>query len=197
VRGQFQRVSGAYPKRPINLFLDRAYTQTEYNVLGGWNATGKLVAHGRIGYVQRENDNLSQRNFSGFTGRLSADYFPTGKTALNGSIYRELGNADDVNASYQLSSGISLGAAWRVRPKLTLHTSASFENRSFEGDTGFVLATTPRRDEDTTSGSLSLSYTPVPMATVDVGVQAGRRDSNVTANEYAFRSVFVNLRADF
>lgn len=54
-----------------------------------------------------------------------------------------------------------------------------------------------QRDEDTLSGSLSLSYAPVRMATIDVGVQAGRRDSNMAVNDYTFRSVFVSVRADF
>lgn len=54
-----------------------------------------------------------------------------------------------------------------------------------------------QRDEDTLSGSLSLSYAPVRMATIDVGVQAGRRDSNIAVNDYTFHSVFVSVRADF
>ena len=197
LRGQLRRVSGEYPNRASSLFLDQAYTQTEYNLLADWNATGKLIARGRLGYVQRENDSLSQRDFSGVTGRLTTEYSPSGKTALTWAIYRELGNSDDINASYQLNSGTSLGAAWLVQPKLTLRTNASFENRTFEGNTGFVSSTTPQRDEDTLSGSLSLSYAPVRMATIDLGIQAGRRDSNIDVNDYTFHAFFVNLRADF
>ena len=197
LRGQLRRVSGEYPNRASSLFLDQAYTQTEYNLLADWNATGKLIARGRLGYVQRENDSLSQRDFSGVTGRLTTEYSPSGKTALTWAIYRELGNSDDINASYQLNSGTSLGAAWLVQPKLTLRTNASFENRTFEGNTGFVSSTTPQRDEDTLSGTLSLSYAPVRMATIDLGIQAGRRDSNIDVNDYTFHAFFVNLRADF
>ncbi|MCL5060283.1 MAG: putative exosortase B-associated extracellular polysaccharide biosynthesis transporter EpsL, partial [Candidatus Thermoplasmatota archaeon] len=183
LRGQLRRVEGEYPNRSAGLFADRAYTLTEYNLLGDWNMSGKLIAHARLGYVQRENDTLSQRNFSGLAGRLSADYFPSGKTALNWALYREIANSDDVNASYQLSAGTRLGAAWLATSRVTLRASASFENRSFEGDTGFILPGTPQRDEDTLSGSLSLSYAPLRMATIDVGVQAGRRESNIPVND--------------
>lgn len=198
LRLQLRRANGDYPRRTA-LFLDRAYTLDEYNLLGDWTVSGKLIARGRVGYVQRQNDTVSQRDFSGITGRLSADYLVTGKTLLNAAVYRELGNSDDANASYQLTTGVSVGAAWQATPKLTLRASAQKENRAFEGDTG-LLPGQPRRDEDTVSGSVSLSYSPLRMATVDVGVQAGERKSNVpfyAANAYRFQAVFVSMRLDF
>ncbi len=197
LRAQLRRVEGEYPNRRPGLYLDRAYTLTEFNLLGDWSATGKLITRGKLGYVKRDNDTQSQRNFSGVTGRLSADYFPTGKTALNWAVYRELGNSDDANASYQVSTGTSLGAAWLITSKLTLRVNGSFENRSFEGDTGATPSTSPQRDEDTLGGSLSLSYAPVRNATIDIGAQAGRRDSNISASEYTFHAYFLNVRADF
>ena len=193
LRGQLRRVDGEYPNRdPAN--LDRLYTQTEYNLLGDWNVTGKLIARGKLGYVQRKNSTISQRDFSGLAGRLSADYYPTGKTILNWAIYREIANSDDVNATYRLNTGTSLGVAWLATSKITLRANTSFENRSFEGDTGGGGI---QRDEDILSGSLSLSYTPVRMATIDLGLQAGRRDSNIPVSDYTFHSVFMSVRADF
>lgn len=193
LRGQLHRVDGKYPNRDAANF-DRLYTQTEYNLLGDWSVTGKLIARGKIGYVQRENDSLSQRDFSGLAGRLSADYYPTGKTILNWAIYREIVNSDDFNATYRLDTGSSLGAAWLATSKITLRANTSFVNRSFEGDTGNggIL-----RDEDILSGALSLSYTPVRLATIDLGLQAGRRDSNIPVSDYTFHSVFMSVRADF
>jgi exopolysaccharide biosynthesis operon protein EpsL len=198
LRGQLRRVEGEYPNRSASQYTDRAYTQTEYNLLGDWNATGKLIAHGKIGYVQRESDSASQRDFSGLAGRLSADYYPSGKTMLNWEIYREIANSGDIYAIYQLNTGTSLGAAWLATSKITLRANASFENRSFEGDTGIPLPPgLPQRDEDTTSGSLTLSYAPARMVTIDLGLQTGRRDSNITDNNYTFRSVFFSVRGDF
>ncbi len=197
LRGQFRQVDGEYPNRLPSSLVDRTYTQSEFNLLGDWNVTGKLTAHAKIGYVKRENDTLSQRDFSGLAGRLSADYSPTGKTQLTWALYREIANSDDLNATYQLNSGTSLGAAWLATSKITLRANAAFENRSFQGDTGLVIPGLVQRDEDTLSGSLSLSYTPVRMATIDLGLQAGRRDSNVPVNDYTFHSVFVSVRADF
>ncbi len=193
LRGQMLRVEGEYPNRNI-VNLDRLYTQTEYNLLGDWNVTGKLTTHGKVGYVQRVNSTLSRRDFSGAVGRLSADYFPTGKAALNWAIYREITNSDDVNANYRLNAGTSLGGAWQPTSKIIFRANTSFENRSNEGDTGSGGV---QRDEDILSGSLSLSYTPVRMVTIDLGLQSGRRDSNITDGNYSFNSVFFNVRSDF
>jgi exopolysaccharide biosynthesis operon protein EpsL len=197
LRGQFRQVDGEYPNRLPSSLVDRTYTQSEFNLLGDWNVTGKLTSRAKIGYVKRENDTLSQRDFSGLAGRLSADYSATGKTLITWALYREIANSDDLNATYQLQTGTSLGAAWLVTSKITLRANAAFDNRSFEGDTGLVIPGLVQRDEDTVSGSLSLSYAPLRMAAIDVGLQAGRRDSNIPANDYTFHSVFVSVRADF
>lgn len=191
LHGQLRRVEGKYPNRLANPFVERAYTQTEYNLIGDWSVSGKLVTHARVGYVVRDND-AARSGFSSLAGRLSVDYLSTAKTGLNLAVYRELSNSDDINASYQVNTGTSLGASWVATAKVRLLVGATFENRLFKNTSGLN-----QRDEDTLSGSLSMRYAPIPMAALDVGVQAGRRDSNVAANDYKFHGVFVNVRADF
>lgn len=191
LRGQLRRVEGKYPNRLANTFVERAYTQTEYNLLGDWSVSGKLVTHARVGYVVRDND-TARSGFSSLAGRLSVDYLSTAKTGLNWAVYRELSNSDDINASYQVNTGTSLGASWVATAKVTLYAGAAFENRLFK-DTGGLN----QRDEDTLSGSLTMRYAPIRMAALDVGVQAGRRNSNVAINDYKFHGVFMNVRADF
>jgi exopolysaccharide biosynthesis operon protein EpsL len=186
---QVNRIDGEYPNRPL------AYTQTEYNFLGDWKVDGKVTAHAKIGYIQRDNETFAGDDFSGVGGRVSADYLISGKSMLSWAIYRETMPSDDVFASYQLRTGTSLAAIWATTPKFSVRSSASYENRSFRGDAGVALFT--RRDEDTVSGSLSLGYTPRRWATAELGVQAGRRDADFAFNDYSFRSVFASLRTEF
>lgn len=193
--GQLRKVDAEYPNRVLGV-IDNSYSQTEYNLLGDWRSTGKLAARGRLGYVQRDYPVVSARSYAGWNGRVSADYFPTGKTLLNLAVYREIGNSDDTNATYSLNTGTTLGAAWLVTDKITLRANAGFVNSDYQGDPGVVVVGTTR-NEDVLSGSLSVSYVPVRMATIDLGLQAGSRDSNISVNDYNFHLVFVSARLDF
>lgn len=186
---------------------DNSYRQTEYNVLGDWSVSGKLTLHGQAGWVDRQYANvlrgtysffvpqLKERpNFSGFAGRLSGDWYATGKTLLSFSVYQELGGSQDINASSVLKKGASLNGVWLIREKWRVNAGATFENRDFKGDPG---TTQTQRNDDTVSATLSLSYAPIEAVSIDFGMSAGRRDSNIVVEDYRFHSVFANLRADF
>lgn len=219
LRAQVRRIDASFPNQqilqagllfgvPVALVADNSYKQTEYNLLGDWSVSGKLVLHGLAGWVDRRYENsllsnivngyfaaLSPRpNFSGFNGRISADWYATGKTLLSVSAYQELGGAQDINASSVLKKGASVNGVWLIREKWRLNAGATFENRDFKGDPG---TTQLQRNDDTISESLSISYMPIEAVSVDVGVSAGRRDSNISVEDYQFHMVFANVRADF
>lgn len=185
---------------------DNSFKQTEYNLLGDWTVSGKLKVHGQAGWVDRQYENtmrntypytpaLKQRpDFSGFAGRLSADWNATAKTLLNVTMYQELGGAADINASSVLKRGAGVTGVWLMREKWRMNVGATYLNRDFKGDPG---TTQTQRNDDTVAASLSVSYMPIQMMSLDVGVSAGRRDSNMPADDYKFHSVFANIRADF
>lgn len=219
LRAQVRRIDANFPNQqilqagflfgvPVALVADNTYTQTEYNLLWDWPLSGKLALHGTAGWVDRRYDNMLQSaiiggyyaalsprsDFSGFNGRVTADWYATGKTLLSMSLYRELAGAQDINATSVLKKGASLNGVWLVREKWRLNASVTFENRDFGGDTGLGL---PNRTDDTRGTSLSVNYTPIQAVSIDLGVSSGRRDSNTSVYEYTFRSTFVNVRADF
>jgi hypothetical protein len=111
---------------------------------------------------------------------------------LSVSTYRELGGAGDINASSVLRTGAGVDGVWLMREKWRMNAGMTYENRDFRGDPG-----TFQRNDDTLGASLSLSYMPMQTVSVDVGARTGRRDSNISADDYTFNSVFANVRADF
>jgi exopolysaccharide biosynthesis operon protein EpsL len=184
---------------------DNSYKQSEYSLLGDWRVSGKLTLRGQAGWVDRKYENAlrdysnlfvpdfkSRPDFSGFSGRLAADWYATGKTMLSVSTYRELGGAGDINASSVLRTGAGVDGVWLMREKWRMNAGMTYENRDFRGDPG-----TFQRNDDTLGASLSLSYMPMQTVSVDVGARTGRRDSNISADDYTFNSVFANVRADF
>ncbi|MHB1084283.1 MAG: XrtB/PEP-CTERM-associated polysaccharide biosynthesis outer membrane protein EpsL [Thiobacillus sp.] len=223
LRGQVRRVDTEFPNPQVVAYVcssficppfpfipsevaDNSYKQTEYNLLGDWRVSGKLTLRGQLGWVDRKYENVLRGNlagppllyqrpdFSGFAGRMSADWYATGKTLLSVSAYHELGGASDINASSVLKNGASVNGVWLVREKWRMNAGATYENRDFQGDSGASLL---QRNDDTVSASLSLSYMPIRAVSLDVGVNGGRRDSNISAEDYTFHTLFANVRADF
>jgi exopolysaccharide biosynthesis operon protein EpsL len=195
LRGEIRYQDAEYPNRELvaGSLLDNSFTQTEYNFVGDWSLSGKTLAHVKLGYVERRFPNVSARDFSEIAGRITADYFPTGKTALTLAVYREPAPNEETNSSFLVNAGANLNAAWLLSDKITARASASYVQGTYE----LILPGLPQRIDDTLSGSLSLSYTPVPMATIDVGLQGGNRDSSFQTNDYDFHTLFIGVRADF
>jgi len=195
LRGEYRHMDVTYPNRQFvaGSLIDNSYTQEEYNFLGDWTVSGKLLTHLKLGYVQRQHPHLSSSDYSGLAGRVTADYYPTGKTALTLAVYREPTPVEQNNASFQLNTGAILNAAWLLTDKITARAGASYVNANYE----VIVAGQQNRIDDTLNGSLSLSYTPVRMATIDLGLQSGRQNSTIPVNDYTFHSVFVSVRADF
>jgi exopolysaccharide biosynthesis operon protein EpsL len=195
LRGEFRRQDVTYPNRQFvaGSLIDNSYTQDEVNFLGDWTVSGKLLTHLKLGYVQRQHPHLSASDYSGLAGRVTADYYPTGKTLLTVAVYREPTPVEQNNASFQLNSGASLNAAWLLTDKMTARAGAGYVNANYDQ----IVAGQQKRIDDTLNGSLSLSYTPVRMATIDLGLQSGRQNSTIPANDYTFHTVFVSVRADF
>lgn len=225
LRAQVRRIDAEYPNPQILasvcsfLFFcppfpmipsdvaDNSYKQTEYNLLGDWSASGKLKLRGQVGWVDRQYKNVLRGDFSspvpqfkdrpdfkGLAGRISADWYASGKTLLSVSAYQELGGASDINASSVLKKGASMNGVWLIREKWRMNVGVTYENRDFKGDPG---TTQMQRNDDTFGESLSVSYAPIQAVSVDVGVSAGRRNSNISVEEYRFHMVFANVRADF
>ncbi|MEW5967898.1 MAG: XrtB/PEP-CTERM-associated polysaccharide biosynthesis outer membrane protein EpsL [Pseudomonadota bacterium] len=215
LRVQVRRTEADYPVMQVLsavLFFadmaDTSFDQTEYLLGGDWRVSGKLALRGQAGWVDREYRNalrgsqgfvptlVERPDFSGLAARLAGDWSPTGKTLISATLYQETGGASDINASAVLRRGAKLDGVWLVREKWRLSAGLKFENRDYRGDPGTVPGLT-RRNDDTLGASVSLSYTPIRMLVVQVGLQAGRRDSNIAGEEYDFHTAFATVRADF
>ena len=193
---QFRLAGAEYPNRQLGT-LDNSYSQQELNVSTIWPYSGLLRFQGRLGYQMREHKTVPERDFSGFTGRVTADYFPTGKTILSLSLYRELSAASEISSSYRLATGASLNAVWTITPKISLRGGLSDETAEFQGDPGFYLLNLPVRVDKTQEASLSLNYEPLRSTVFALGVQTGQRESNYIFRDYNFNSIFANVRVDF
>jgi exopolysaccharide biosynthesis operon protein EpsL len=199
IGGQVKYSEGEYPNRQVvaGSLVDNNYEEWETSLVAHWVITGKSVLDARAGYTSREHDQVPQRDFDGFTGRLSYDWFVGAKTPLNFAIWREIRSYEDVSASYVLSTGWSVGPSWAPTEKIVLQARYVREDRDFRGDPGFVVTGGVQREDTFRGLSLAAGYAPRRNIELSVGARYGDRSSNVFARDYDYTTVMANARFRF
>lgn len=190
---------GLYPNRQIvgTAPVDNDYRQYDNGVAMSWAPSAKTKLKSQLNYTQRQYDDVPQRDFSGITGRLAAEWLMNGKTTLGLDLYRDIGVVENNTASYSLNHGVALSAAWRPTAKLTLKAQAVRERQTYTGDPGFVLTSTPTREDDVTHFQLETQYQVLRKTKLALLLQQGDRDSNQALAGYSFNSAFLGLRSEF
>ncbi len=189
---------GEYPNRTANSFYDNRFDRRVTLVSGTWQASGKSVITASAGRVIQSYPIASIRDFSGATGSFEHVWTPTGKLQITTALKRELGEWQDVVASYTATDTLSLSPAWLVSEKVSLQLSAKRTRKSFRGG---IVSGIPLRRDDTRSLQAGLAWNPTRQVSVNLSVQNERRDSVpvvlYSANQYADRSVSLDLRVSY
>lgn len=190
---------GRYPNRQIFGVapVDNGYKQWDNGVRTYWELTGKTKLMGRLNYTQRRYSDVPQRNFSGMTGSLGSTWQVTEKTALGLFIYRNIGVVENTTASYSVNRGVSLNASWQATSKLAFNTRLAQNRIAYTGDPGFVLSTSPAREDELSSFQAGASYQVLRNTALGVNVQHGVNQSNQALAGYRYNSVMVNIRSVF
>jgi exopolysaccharide biosynthesis operon protein EpsL len=199
VGGQVKVSEGEYPNlQPVaGGLVANDYREIEASAVMHWVITGKSTLDARAGYTKREHDQVPQRDFDGFTGRVGLDWFVAAKTLLNFAIWREVQSTDDASASYVLSEGWSVGPAWAPTIKLVFQGRYFRENREFKGDPGLVLVGGVPREDSFDGFSVTAGYSPVRNVHLSIGAEWGDRTSNLTGFDFDYRLISANARIRF
>jgi exopolysaccharide biosynthesis operon protein EpsL len=199
VGGQVKVSEGEYPNQQAvaGALVVNDYREIEASMVMRWILTGKSTLDARAGYTRREHDEVPQRDFDGFTGRLNLDWFVAAKTLLNFAIWREIQSTEDASASYVLSEGWGIGPAWAPTVKLIFQGRFLHENREFKGDPGLALVGGVPREDRFQGFSLTAGYTPVRNIHLSLGAEWGDRSSNVALRDFDYRMLTANARIRF
>jgi len=171
---------GRLPNRIVTATstIDNAYRQYTLEGVVDYQLSGLTRLSGNLGYTSREYQQLSQRNFGGFTGRLSAVHAFSSKTSLNAAVFRQIGAWEDVTANFVLTQGVSLTATQAISDKLTGQFGYSYRTRAFLGDPNIALSATPTREDSFNSLSLSMTWRPTRLSQVVGAVSRDARSAN-------------------
>jgi hypothetical protein len=166
---------------------DNSYRDNEYSLVSVWHVTAASVLKGRLGRPERKFDQGGDRDFSGPTWRFGYEWEPTGKTALEAAVWRELTGFEDLSGNYMRTTGIGLFPAWSVMPKLILQAKAAYQTRAYLGDV-LTASGVPREDQEKVF-QIAAVWTPLRMTKLILAIETGDRNSNQPLADYEFHSV--------
>jgi len=194
-----QMSDGRYPNRQIVGVapVDNSYTQWDNGVAVSWKPTGETTLKGRLNYTQRSYSDVPQRDFSGITGLLGSNWQVTEKTTLGLFVYRNIGVVENTTASYSVNRGVALTAAWKATAKVALNLNLEQDRIAYTGDPGFVLATTPARQDKLNSVLLGANYQVLRNTALGLSLQRGVNQSNQALSSYSYNSLMLNVRSVF
>lgn len=179
------------------VLFGNANRQRELGMDLTWVPGGKSRVEGRLAKVERNYEELSDRNFSGWSGRASVFWQATGKTTMNFSASRDIYGVDDLAATYAQSDTFSFIPSWAPTSKISVQGRATYERRNYLGDPSLVIAGTEQREDIVKTAGLSVSYIPYYKVSMQLSWQTESRESSVRGAGYDASSLTANLRADF
>lgn len=193
VRPTLRYTHGDYPDRPfLTLVSDTSFTQYDAGLDFVWRFSGRSEVFGRVAYTDRRFPNVSIRNFSGPTGRVTYNWAATGKSGVSFLALREIGAVEDITATYIVTSSVGVTPYWLVTPRVRLEANYQWTNRDYAGQP--VIGGIPQRDDKYNVARLSATWVPTRNWTLSFGYQYSDRTSNFPGQQFTDNLGYLNVQ---
>lgn len=188
---------GRYPNPQIGSGLENDYEQRSVGAVMDWTLTGKSRVIARADRVNRDFDQLSQRNYEGTTFNAAYEWKATSKLKLNAAARRDISTTEDVQTSFVLVKGVRLHPTFDFSEKIRLSAIADYSIREYLGDPGLVPSALVGRRDHVRVFSGMLSYRPIEALTLLFSMQHESRSSNIPFIDYDANIASVSARFAF
>lgn len=186
---------GTLPNRLLS--IDNSYRQREAAATLDWRPGTRTRVRAYVGRVQRDYDELPQRDFAGNTGELALEWTPTGKLELSALAQRAISETEEIHVSFVLAERLALEARWRPSAKTEVSAALETSDRRYLGEAAQVLGTAPARRERVNAAGVSAGYRPHPRVTLNLGLRRETRSTNLAAGGYAVNVASLGARIGF
>jgi hypothetical protein len=176
--------------------IDNAYRQQSGAVVADWTLTGHSHVSVRAGWINRDYEQLLQRDFNGRTYRVAYDWTPTGKFLLTAIALREISPYEQVNTSFVLVKGIALRPTLRLTEKIGISGNLEYNDREYLGDPRLLLGAEPPT-ERVRVAAVTASYRPLRPVTLEMNLRRESRSSTIAFGDYVVDIVSVSARLAF
>lgn len=190
---------GSYPDRIFTTgsLIDNSYIRNKYEMIWDWAITDKTRFDGQVGYLEQHYDHLGALDFSKIIGRTNLNWQVTEKTNLSLNAWRDVYQADNLNASFILVQGIRFTPAWQATSKINLSASVSYEQQDFLGAQFNQNAGAFSQQDLILKMAFILMYQPFDNVMLSLATQHENRDSNIEIRSYQAQSIGLSLQIFF
>lgn len=192
---RFKSGKGEYPGRTLSTVLASDFQDREHEFRALWAPTGKTTVRARLSHLERSNDGLAARDFSGLTGQVDATLNATAKTSVTAGLVRELENYQTNTASYYAGNRVFIAPTYKATEKITVRLRYDHGRRDFKGALPGVVATGRRDTLNLTS--LSVDYQVLRALKLRAWVQRDNRDSSAAGLDYKSNAMGISALASF
>lgn len=158
--------------------LDSGFKQKETELQLQWRLTGKSLVDTRLGYIDREHDNFSSRDYNGLIGRLAYNWQPTGKLSVITSISRNIYSFQQLANSYFVSDTFAINPIWQITAKTSLSMRYDISQRDYRGA---IIPSAKQRDDNVQSLMIAADWNPTQTIKVSGSLRREMRNSSFNA----------------
>ncbi len=181
--------------RPLNLItlFDNGYSEDEFELDFALKPTGKSSLTSKIGRLSREYDNFTIRNYDVWIGYIRYDLLLTGKVKANIDLTRSASPFETNYSTYSVSDSASVSVSYLFSEKVTFSLNGRVAQREFRQR---VDGVSPSRNDDETSLSASVSWSPIKNVGVSLSSVKSTRDANSSYNTFDYEDLTTTVMLD-
>lgn len=184
-----QATDGEYIDRPIGT-ADNGYTEDLSELRVDWKLSGTSSLNGSLGWLERTNNDITRRDFSGPSSSLGYSWTPPGKLSLSIAASRQTSPLQDLTASYREQDTLSVVPTWRIREKTSAYLRLSYQT-SKDKDILIPLPSGPRSDT-TSTVAVGVDWSATRKLTINASLQREQRTSTSALAEYESNVAKIN-----
>lgn len=159
-----------------------------------WKGSEKTQGKVKIGYLNKNFDQIGIDNKDDFTMELVGDYIFSPKTSIQLTGIRRVHETTIQTSNYTLAHSANFMYTQHFTPKISGYLGISYANDQYDGPLT-IGAQTDERTDDLYSIAPSLQYAPMEWLLVDLSYIYSERDSNFDGFDYEANTVFLRLSA--
>jgi exopolysaccharide biosynthesis operon protein EpsL len=190
---------GTYPNRtglPVDAVTD-SYQQQNIDGILEYTVTGHSRLIARVGWVNRDYDQLSQRDFDEGTYNFNLEWRPGPRTTVNGIARREVSGVDDTLSRFVLLTGFALSPTWRVTEKITINLNMEYSSREYLIDPSLLIPGVESRTDWVRFAGLRVFYRPLRALTLGASLFFESRSSTFAFGDFEAKGGTVSARIGF